>query len=192
MDGWNTTFFLGRPIFRCYVSSREGMIWLASWQFRTKMKPILLLVVIGDLGWNHHLDWSQVILFIAVLTPGEVHGEWIHSTASSSFISAECDGKKGAFWEHLGVSKKTATPKWMVKIMENPIKMDDLGVPLFLQTPIWAVHLANCGANDGRKTMQNIQTWNRTRWAKMLDYSQQNQKNVVWWYCNYGSLMIVL
>ena len=28
-------------------------------------------------------------------------------------------------------------PKWMVKIMENPIKMDDLGVPLFLETPIY-------------------------------------------------------
>ena len=28
-------------------------------------------------------------------------------------------------------------PKWMVKIMENPIKMDDLGVRLFLETPIW-------------------------------------------------------
>ena len=28
------------------------------------------------------------------------------------------------------------TPKWMVKIMENPLKMDDLGVPLFLETPI--------------------------------------------------------
>ena len=28
-------------------------------------------------------------------------------------------------------------PKWMVKIMENPIKMDDLGgPPLFLETPI--------------------------------------------------------
>ena len=26
-------------------------------------------------------------------------------------------------------------PKWMVKIMENPIEMDDLGVPLFLETP---------------------------------------------------------
>ena len=25
----------------------------------------------------------------------------------------------------------------MVKIMENPIKMDDLGVPLFLETPLW-------------------------------------------------------
>ena len=23
MDGWNTTFFLGRPIFRSYVSFRE-------------------------------------------------------------------------------------------------------------------------------------------------------------------------
>ena len=27
-------------------------------------------------------------------------------------------------------------PKWMVKIMENPIKMDDLGVPPFSETPI--------------------------------------------------------
>ena len=27
-------------------------------------------------------------------------------------------------------------PKWMVKIMETPIKIDDLGVPLFLETPI--------------------------------------------------------
>ena len=34
---------------------------------------------------------------------------------------------------HLGVSKNNDTPKWMVKIMENPIKMDDLGgPPLFL------------------------------------------------------------
>ena len=28
--------------------------------------------------------------------------------------------------------------KWIVKIMENPnFLMDDLGVPLFLETPIW-------------------------------------------------------
>ena len=38
---------------------------------------------------------------------------------------------------YMGVSKNRATPKWMVKIMENPIKMDDLGVPLFLETPIY-------------------------------------------------------
>ena len=35
-----------------------------------------------------------------------------------------------------GVSSNSGTPKWMVKIMENPIKMDDLGVPLFLETPM--------------------------------------------------------
>ena len=27
----------------------------------------------------------------------------------------------------MGVSKNSGTPKWMVKIMENPINMDDLG-----------------------------------------------------------------
>ena len=35
----------------------------------------------------------------------------------------------------MGVSKNRATPKWMVKIRENPIKMDDLGVALYLETP---------------------------------------------------------
>ena len=36
----------------------------------------------------------------------------------------------------MGVSKNRGNPpKWMVKIMETPIKMDDLGVPLFLETP---------------------------------------------------------
>ncbi len=37
----------------------------------------------------------------------------------------------------MGVSKNTGTPEWMEKIMETPIKMDDLEVPLFLETPIW-------------------------------------------------------
>ena len=33
--------------------------------------------------------------------------------------------------DYMGVSKNSGIPKWMVKKMENPIKMDDLGVPLF-------------------------------------------------------------
>ena len=39
----------------------------------------------------------------------------------------------------MGVNPKIGVvkpPKWMVKIMENTIKMDGLGVPLFLETPI--------------------------------------------------------
>ena len=35
----------------------------------------------------------------------------------------------------MDVSKNRGTPKWMV-CMENPIRMHDLGVPLFLETPI--------------------------------------------------------
>ena len=31
MDGWNTTFLLGTPIFRCYVSFRECSFFTGSW-----------------------------------------------------------------------------------------------------------------------------------------------------------------
>ena len=43
---------------------------------------------------------------------------------------------------YMGVSKNRGTPKWMVYFMENLINMDDLGVPLFLETSIsifWGV-----------------------------------------------------
>ena len=39
-------------------------------------------------------------------------------------------------YSKMGVSENRGAPKWMV-YMENPIKMDDLGVPLFLETPKW-------------------------------------------------------
>ena len=49
-------------------------------------------------------------------------------------VEARCDTRK----RDMGVEPKIGgkPPKWMVKIMENLIKMDDLGVPLFLETPI--------------------------------------------------------
>ncbi len=53
-------------------------------------------------------------------------------------------------WHHNDMSiwmfPKVGTPKWMIySIMENPIKMDDLGVPLFLETPIWTSSNIFCG-----------------------------------------------
>ena len=36
----------------------------------------------------------------------------------------------------MGVSKNWGTPKWMI-YNGNPLKMDDLGVPPFSETPIY-------------------------------------------------------
>jgi len=41
----------------------------------------------------------------------------------------------------MGVSKNRGTPKWMVYNGRNPIKMDDLGVPLFSETSISSSYL---------------------------------------------------
>ena len=45
-------------------------------------------------------------------------------------------GLGGCQWKNqMGVSKNRGTPKWMVKIMENPIEMDDLDVSKNRGTP---------------------------------------------------------
>ena len=59
------------------------------------------------------------------------HQRWVFC------LHRKTNGKRLAVGRNMGVSKNKATPKWMVKIMENLIKMDDLGVPLFSETSIW-------------------------------------------------------
>ena len=68
----------------------------------------------------------------AALTAAQVRGP----TAASGWKFPELEILISPWRIYMGVSKNGGTPKWMVKIMENPIKMDDLGVPPFKETSI--------------------------------------------------------
>ena len=76
-------------------------------------------------------------------------GNYIHSLtcirkkhlAQNFLLAARAGNRFGLavfIFAHMDVSKNRDTPKWMI-YNGNPIKMDDLGVPLFLETPIWLV-----------------------------------------------------
>ena len=53
MDGWNTTFPLGRPIFRCYVSFREGK---PSFLHGCLVKhPFLMYNDLKSSNWNNYV-----------------------------------------------------------------------------------------------------------------------------------------
>ena len=69
---------------------------------------------------------------------------------------------------YTGVSKNSGTPKRMV-YKENPIKIDDLGVPLFLETPIhvrsWYFHIVMSSAkfkSSETTIVVSIFCWGRT------------------------------
>ena len=65
-------------------------------------------------------------------------------------------------------------PKWMVKIMDNPIKMDNLGVPLFSETPIyntlprWCVCLVHLEEGSGKTA---IWWWDCSPYLFMFDWN---------------------
>ena len=48
---------------------------------------------------------------------------------------------------HMGVSINGGTAKWMVYFMENPVKMDDLGVPPWLWTPPYGLETTDLDAH---------------------------------------------
>ena len=57
----------------------------------------------------------------------------------------------------MDVSKTRATPKWMVKIMENLIKMDDLGETHYLRSAIHIFRISD--PTNGQAVWSNWTSW---------------------------------
>ena len=90
-----------------------------------------------------------------------MHGRWARVKTSTSVVAVEhvrsavastgcvrfVAGSEILNNHRLGVSKNKGTPKWMV-YNGNHIKMDDLGIPLFLETPTWGVWNLNWRSPD--------------------------------------------
>ena len=70
----------------------------------------------------------------------------------------------------MGVSKNRGTQKWMVKIMENPIKMDDLGVPLFFKFRSQQKHIDPRWAGPVHFPTNRAGSWKRFpgRWIPVI------------------------
>ena len=61
----------------------------------------------------------------------------------------------------MDVSKNKGTQKWMAYFMENPMKIDDLGVPLFLETPIYCIYfdMSRYGASENLNKSRGQRGW---------------------------------
>ena len=98
MDGWNTSFLSGWPIFRGYVSFKEGIPFLVE----NPYKPSFVTVT----GWGvDPMDTLvQSIMFsIYLKCQGSV---WL--------ACGRLEEKIHFAPKEMGVSKNRGTPKWMV------------------------------------------------------------------------------
>ena len=108
------------------------------------MVHLLMIMIEEDEDVRMRMSWFMILfstcndwinMSFSVTVPRIKRHNWMDG------LSTWLTHKKWAFNRSrvvLGfVYKNRGTPKWMGKIRENPIKMDDLGVPLFLETPIY-------------------------------------------------------
>ena len=80
MDGWNTTFLLGRPIFRGYVSFREGMPSQSGKMFIHPKKNLAIPVNSHRISWHEkcvgksfNLEWTTLWLSWAIPTRDRIY-----------------------------------------------------------------------------------------------------------------------
>ena len=59
MDGWNTTFLLGRPIFRGYVSFREGSHWTIGAFGSTSSRHLRQPKTFNQAAWTRTRGFSE-------------------------------------------------------------------------------------------------------------------------------------
>ena len=101
-----------------------GLTRFSSWEIENFPPPQNLV-----LGRNGTDDTEAVQMCTATLTK-----TLKDSTAKNGGGSHDPQGEKANPQRAEYIT--WGTPKWMVKIMGNPIQMDDLGVPLFSETSI--------------------------------------------------------
>ena len=130
LDGWSKAWLHG-SIHACFIDGKKAVIVLNSpcWTLYSYKH-------VSIWGWLFCIgtyDWEMLSVIVKSIGRNPRSGQYPVSLR-----------------RHMGVSKNRGIPKWMVYFMENPIKMDDLGVPLFLETPIetrsaWVLHaLPSC------------------------------------------------
>ena len=122
-------FFLGvlKKSFRFHVWFRKGGLY---------MIHIYINIIINIMLKSHgFVPWFLVSADWWCLNIQFPSADWWDCQADS--IPQQNDPSLSDWFRkfrYMGVSKNRGTPKCMVKIMEDPIKIDDLGVPLFSET----------------------------------------------------------
>ena len=107
--------------------------------WKSLAKVFLVLVLLGEvLQFQVLVSFCQTWLGSYIPEPNKCAKTLLNTTAQEgtpTFYTYACFAREENS-EHLGVSKNTGTPKWMVYTGKTDEQMDDLGgPPLFLETP---------------------------------------------------------
>ena len=126
---WETSLRFGKRLSRCELRGQRGGRNHHHWK------------TVDIYYWIYMIyTWSYMILLpslrrIIMIHPGD--GKGLNLRHPWNFMEFLPASSGFTIW----VFPKIGVPQNGWFIMQNPIKMDDLGVPLFLETPIWLSRL---------------------------------------------------